>query len=42
MDAISPTHTYREFPGDLTWDYWDEHVIEAIAQHTKVLGIATR
>lgn len=39
MDAIGLTHTYREYPGDHTWDYWDEHVIEAIAQHVEALGL---
>jgi S-formylglutathione hydrolase FrmB len=39
MEAIGLAHTYREFPGAHTWDYWDEHVVEAIAQHTKALGI---
>lgn len=32
-------HEYQEFPGGHSWDYWDEHVREAIAFHCKVLGI---
>lgn len=26
-------------PGHHTWDYWDDHVREAIAQHARVLGV---
>ena len=26
-------HQYQEFPGGHTWDYWDEHVREAIEFH---------
>ena len=33
-------HTYREFPGAHDWNYWDEHVREAIAFHAKNLRIA--
>ena len=32
-------HEYREFPGAHDWDYWDEHVRDALAFHAKVLGI---
>jgi len=39
MDRIGLRHTYREHPGGHTWDYWDEHVVEALAQHARVLGI---
>lgn len=31
-------HTYLEHPGGHTWDYWDEHVREALEQHARVLG----
>lgn len=30
-------HEYQEFPGTHGWDYWDQHVREAIAFHAKVL-----
>lgn len=40
MDAIGLKHTYLEYPGAHTWDYWDEHVVEALAQHARVLNIA--
>lgn len=38
MSAIGLPHTYLEFPGAHTWDYWDEHVQEALTQHMRVLG----
>jgi S-formylglutathione hydrolase FrmB len=39
MDQIGLPHTYTEHPGAHTWDYWDLHVQEALAQHAQVLGI---
>lgn len=30
-------HTYKEHPGQHNWDYWDEHIQEAIRFHTKNL-----
>ena len=32
-------HTYREFPGEHNWDYWDEHIREALEFHAKNLGL---
>lgn len=32
-------HTYREFPGAHTWEYWDKHVTEALEFHCKALGV---
>ena len=32
-------HAYRENPGAHTWDYWDEHVQEALLQHLETLEI---
>jgi S-formylglutathione hydrolase FrmB len=40
LDGIGLPHQYREHPGAHTWDYWDEHVLEALGQHAEVLGIA--
>jgi putative tributyrin esterase len=37
LEKIRLDHTYREHPGDHTWDYWDEHVRAALAQHHRVL-----
>jgi len=39
MDEIGLPHTYIEHPGAHTWEYWDEHVQEALIQHARVLGI---
>jgi S-formylglutathione hydrolase FrmB len=33
-------HTYREFPGNHDWDYWDLHIREAIAFHARNLHLA--
>ena len=32
-------HTYREFPGAHSWDYWNEHISEAVAFHCAAMGI---
>jgi S-formylglutathione hydrolase FrmB len=39
LTRIGLSHQYAEHPGDHTWDYWDLHVREALAQHAKVFGI---
>ena len=39
LDALGLPHEYREHPGAHTWDYWNEHVREAIAHHARVLGL---
>lgn len=38
LDAINVPHEYTEYPGAHNWDYWDEHVQDAIAFHKKTLG----
>lgn len=40
MDTIGLGHHYAEHPGGHTWDYWDEHVQEALVQHARVLGVS--
>ena len=35
-------HDYREFAGAHTWDYWDEHVREALAFHARLLAADPR
>jgi len=30
-------HEYEEFPGEHNWDYWDQHVQDAIWFHGKAL-----
>lgn len=37
LDAVNISHEYTEYDGAHTWDYWDEHVQDAIAFHKKVL-----
>jgi len=37
LEAIGLPHTYREHPGSHEWDYWDEHVKEALEQHCRAL-----
>ncbi len=39
LTKLGVEHEYEEFPGDHSWDYWDDHVQEAIAFHCKTLGI---
>jgi S-formylglutathione hydrolase FrmB len=38
LDSLGYEHEYEEYPGDHNWEYWDEHVQEAIAFHRRVLG----
>ena len=40
LEAIGLEHHYAEHPGAHTWEYWDEHVQEALAQHASVLGLS--
>lgn len=37
LEQLRLPHHYAEFPGAHTWDYWDRHVQEALAQHMEVL-----
>jgi S-formylglutathione hydrolase FrmB len=39
LEALGVEHIYREHPGGHTWDYWDDHVREALARHAEVLGV---
>lgn len=39
LNKIEFPHTYLEFPGGHTWEYWDLHIQEAITQHAEILGI---
>lgn len=41
LEKIGYAHEYQEFPGGHTWDYWDEHVREAIAFCARHLEIET-
>jgi putative tributyrin esterase len=40
LQAANVPHTYREFPGSHTWDYWDTHIQEALQFHALNLGLA--
>ena len=42
LEGLKVPHAYREFPGAHTWDYWDEHVKDALAFHSRVLGISAQ
>jgi putative tributyrin esterase len=39
LEKLAIPHEYAEFPGGHTWEYWDLHVQEALAFHTRNLGI---
>jgi S-formylglutathione hydrolase FrmB len=38
LEKIGYPHTYREFPGGHTWEYWNQHVEEALARHLEVIS----
>jgi S-formylglutathione hydrolase FrmB len=40
LEEIGFQHAYTDYPGEHTWDYWDAHLPEALAQHAHVFGIA--
>ncbi len=33
LDRLKIAHEYREYPGAHVWDYWDQHIREAIEFH---------
>jgi S-formylglutathione hydrolase FrmB len=39
LTRLKVPHTYREFPGDHNWDYWDQHVRDALDFHCKALRL---
>lgn len=39
MERLGLEHHYAEHPGDHEWEYWDDHVREALVQHARVLGV---
>ena len=39
LQSLNIEHRYAEHEGAHTWDYWDEHIVEALAQHARVLGL---
>lgn len=42
LKKLGIKHTYKEFPGEHSWAYWDEHIQQAIAFHRRSLGIGRR
>jgi S-formylglutathione hydrolase FrmB len=38
LSELGITHEYEEFPGDHNWEYWDDHIREAIAFNLKNLS----
>lgn len=40
LDRDGIPHEYEEFPGSHTWDYWDQHVPEALEFHAKAMGLS--
>lgn len=41
LTELGIAHHYSDQPGGHTWDYWDRHVVTALAQHARVLGLET-
>ncbi len=39
LQELNIEHHYAEFDGGHDWDYWDNHVRDALAQHARVLGL---
>jgi putative tributyrin esterase len=42
LKKLGIKHTYKEFPGDHNWGYWDEHIQQALAFHREALGVGKR
>ncbi|MDP9379498.1 MAG: alpha/beta hydrolase-fold protein [Chloroflexota bacterium] len=42
LQKLNYPHEYAEHPGAHTWEYWDEHVQQAIPQHLEVLGVTAQ
>jgi len=40
LNSLGLAHHYAEHPGAHTWEYWDTHVQEAIAQHASFFEIS--
>jgi S-formylglutathione hydrolase FrmB len=39
LESMHIPHQYQEFPGSHDWAYWDKHVQDAIAFHTRTLRL---
>ncbi len=38
LTSLGIDHEYEEFPGAHTWDYWDQHVRDALAFHARSIA----
>jgi len=39
LKKLKIKHEYHEYPGTHSWEYWDEHVQQAVKFHCQALGI---
>jgi S-formylglutathione hydrolase FrmB len=39
LGSLDIAHTYQEFPGAHSWEYWDLHIRDSLAHHCAALGI---
>ena len=39
LEEIGVEHEYLENPGEHDWDYWDRHVVGALAFHADAMGV---
>lgn len=39
LDELGIDHHYAEHAGGHTWEYWDEHIVDALPQHETILGV---
>ena len=39
LDRLGFKHEYQEFPGVHNWEYWDEHIQEALRFHARALNM---
>jgi S-formylglutathione hydrolase FrmB len=40
LESVGYPHEYTEYSGAHTWEYWDDHVRDALPRHLDVLGVA--
>lgn len=38
LQNLGVAHTYKEFPGEHTWEYWDKHIVGALMFHNRHLS----
>ncbi len=41
LTTLGIAHTYREYPGNHTWEYWDTHIEQSLRFHRKHFGVVT-